>query len=377
MSSIVIPKFTLWNFQPFYIWTTPDNGGYVISEYRIESANGQAGYGVFQVCLSSSGPTRTFYVIPYGIYNLSIPLSGNQCSSLYTFYIPIGGLAQDLSISTSLPLEEGTYTLTFNIGYMQNNTFVVTDSRTVVIYIIPPLGCPPGTYCMMTFTCEMLGGKCLKYGCGCIGNIPTTICPGGTCCDYNLPGVNCCCAFPQMVPTTTTTTTLTTTTTTVISPTTTVTTSPTTTTTVTYTPTTTTTWTTTTTPTTTYTTTISLPTTTTTTTTTSPTSPTTITTTTSSPTIPIPTTSPTTSPTVSPTTPTYPPTVSPTVPTVSPTISTYTPSPTTPPTLSVAPTPTPITPAPPSKTLLYIAIGGAVAVTLAGLGYYLYRRSKH
>jgi len=212
MSSIVIPKFTLWNFQPFYIWTTPDNGGYVISEYRIESANGQAGYGVFQVCLSSSGPTRTFYVIPYGIYNLSIPLSGNQCSSLYTFYIPIGGLAQDLSISTSLPLEEGTYTLTFNIGYMQNNTFVVTDSRTVVIYIIPPLGCPPGTYCMMTFTCEMLGGKCLKYGCGCIGNIPTTICPGGTCCDYNLPGVNCCCAFPQMVPTTTTTTTLTTTT---------------------------------------------------------------------------------------------------------------------------------------------------------------------
>jgi len=204
MSSIVIPKFTLWNFQPFYIWTTPDNGGYVISEYRIESANGQAGYGVFQVCLSSSGPTRTFYVIPYGIYNLSIPLSGNQCSSLYTFYIPIGGLAQDLSISTSLPLEEGTYTLTFNIGYMQNNTFVVTDSRTVVIYIIPPLGCPPGTYCMMTFTCEMLGGKCLKYGCGCIGNIPTTICPGGTCCDYNLPGVNCCCAFPQMVPTTTT-----------------------------------------------------------------------------------------------------------------------------------------------------------------------------
>ncbi len=328
MSSTVVPKFTLWYFQPFYIWTTPDNGGYVISEYGIESANGQAGYGVFQVCLSSSGPTRTFYVIPYGIYNLSIPLSGNQCSSLYTFYIPAGGFAQDLSISTPLPLEEGTYTLTFNIGYMQNNTFVVTDSRTVVIYIVSPLGCPPGTYCMMTFTCEMLGGKCLKYGCGCTGNIPTTICPGGTCCDYNLPGVNCCCAFPQVVPTTTITTTLTTTTTTVISPTTTVTTSSTTTTTVTYTPTTTTT---------TYITTISLP-----------------------------TTSLTTSPTVSPT-----------VPTVSPTTSTYTPSPTTSPTLSVAPTPTPVTPAPPSKTLLYIAIGGAVAVTLAGLGYYIYRRSKH
>ncbi len=82
------------------------------------------------------------------------------------------------------------------------------------------------------------------------------------------------------------------------------------------------------------------------------------------------------SPTISPTTLTYLPTTSPTVPT-SPITPSISPSPITSPMLSVAPTPTPITPAPPSRMLLYIAVGGAMAVTLAGLGYYLYRRSKH
>jgi len=38
---------------------------------------------------------------------------------------------------------------------------------------------------------------------------------------------------------------------------------------------------------------------------------------------------------------------------------------------------TTVTPTPSSKTVLYAIIGGAVAVTLAGLGYHFYRKSRH
>jgi len=57
------------------------------------------------------------------------------------------------------------------------------------------------------------------------------------------------------------------------------------------------------------------------------------------------------------------------------TTETTMPTPSTPP-LAVAPTSTPVTPAPPSKAGIYIAIGAATIIALAGLGYYLYSRRK-
>ncbi len=57
------------------------------------------------------------------------------------------------------------------------------------------------------------------------------------------------------------------------------------------------------------------------------------------------------------------------------TTETVMPAPTTPP-LAAAPTPTPVTPAPPSKAGIYIAIGAAAIIALAGLGYWLYTKRR-